>query len=315
MCYTAKVNAKINLCLDVKAKRPDGYHEIDSLFHSIQLSDTLSIKKANKKAIYSKNKQIPLNRNNVVLKAILTLERDVGRELNCTFSLKKNIPVSAGLGGGSANAAGALLLANKLFDLGLTIEELALTAKKVGADVPFMLYGGSCLVRGIGEKVTRSVPAPPWGLLLIKPPFGIRTKVAYELLDNESKALLHFNPLEVEKAIVSRDVDKVKKEIGNTFTEPILKKCPSLRVITDTLGEMGVEQVNLSGSGPTLYALTENCNIIEELEDRLKDKIPKWKWPENHIAGKYNRGSLIVRGKNIKPWIHFTTLSSSGWRL
>ena len=321
MSNSIQVNAKINLCLDVKSKREDGYHEIESLLHSIGVSDTLTIKKADKKTLVSNNRQMPLNEKNLVLKAITKLEEELGTELNCAFNLEKRIPISAGLGGGSADAAGALILANHLFDLRLSLEELAGVAAKVGADVPFMLYGGSCLVSGIGDVIERSTPAPSWGVLLIKPPFGIRTKSAYDLLD-ASEDLLHFDPTKLEQAIERRNYHEAKKNLGNTFTKPIVEQCPSLSIIMETLDELGIGAVSLSGSGPTLFALTEDSGIIEELEAKLEKKIPNWQWTENRLPYRAERRSepgdfrpLVIRGRDTKPWIHFARLTDFSWQI
>lgn len=108
--------------------------------------------------------------------------------------------------------------------------------------------------------------------MLIKPPFGIRTKSAYDLLD-ASEDLLHFDPTKLEQAIERRNYHEAKKNLGNTFTKPIVEQCPSLSIIMETLDELGIGAVSLSGSGPTLFALTEDSGIIEELEAKLEKKI------------------------------------------
>ncbi len=310
MCgiISVRVGAKVNLSLDVKQKRSDGYHGISSIFHSLALSDMLTIKKATKKSLATNNPLVPSDDNNLVLKALRQLELYTDTVLNCAFTLQKEIPLAAGLGGGSADAAGALLLANKLFELNLSPEELRLIALKVGADVPFMLTGGAALVEGIGEKITPLMAAPKWGILLIKPPFGIKTAEAYKLLDRSQ--LEHFDEKDLINALKVKDYRKLGLSLGNSFTLPLIKECPSLNLIISTLKEIGLKQVSLSGSGPTIFALTEDQNTARVLTEKLSKKLPNWYYPENH-----GQSDLILKGKDIKPWLYFTQLSKEGWQL
>lgn len=309
MCgiISLRVGAKINLSLDVRKKRLDGYHEISSIFHSLALSDMLTIKKATKKSLTTNNPLLPSGDNNLVLKALRQLEHYTDTTLNCAFTLRKEIPLAAGLGGGSADAAGALLLANKLFDLNLSLERLKLIALEVGADVPFMLTGGAALVEGVGEKITPLKPAPEWGILLIKPPFGIKTAEAYKLLDRSQ--LEHFDEENIIQALKTKDYHKLGLSLGNSFTLPLIRECPSLNLIITTLKEMGLQRVCLSGSGPTIFALTEDQNTALVLKERLSKKLPNWYYPENH-----GKSDLIIKGQDIKPWLYFTHLSKEGWQ-
>lgn len=309
MCgiISVRVGAKVNLSLDVKEKRTDGYHEISSVFHSLALSDMLTIKKATTKSIVTNNSLLPVDETNLVFKAIKQLELYTNTFLGCAFTLQKEIPLASGLGGGSADAAGALLLANKLFGLNLSLKQLKLIGTKVGADVPFMLTGGAALAEGIGEKITPLLPAPKWGILLIKPPFGIRTAEAYKLLDRSE--IKHFEEREIIQALKTKDFLKLGRSLGNSFTLPLLRECPSLNVIISELNELGIREVSLSGSGPTLFALTEDKDIVNVLTERLVKKLPNWYYPENH-----SQSDLIIRGQDTKPWLYFTHLSKEGWQ-
>lgn len=310
MCdiISIEICAKINLILDVIDKRSDGYHNINSVFHSLMVNDKLTIKKAAKKSISTNDPLLPLDENNLILRAIAELEKEVSKELNCAFVLEKRIPVAAGLGGGSANAAGALILANKLFNLCLTDDDLSLVAAKVGADVPFMLKGGAALVEGIGDKITPIEPAPDWGLLLIKPPFGIKTKEAYQLLDKEQ--IEHFDVNRVVLAMKNQDYKALTNALGNSFAKPIFKRCPSLQMIASELENLGISTFSLTGSGPTIFAFTENNLAGDTLQENLEKRLDNWYWPENH-----GNDPLISKGKDEKPWICITHLSPQGWFL
>ena len=310
MCdiISIEVNAKINLVLDVAARRADGYHQISSVFHSIALLDRLSIRKAPEKSLWSNNPLIPRDDSNLVLKAIKQLELATETKLDCTFTLEKEIPLAAGLGGGSADAAGALILANELFDLKLTQSDLMAIGAKVGADVPFMLIGGAALVEGIGEEITKIVAAPNWGVLLVKPPFGIRTGAAYQLLDTST--IWHPQTLFMIEAIKAKDLKLASLALGNSFQTPIFDTCPSLKVITEELAELGATGIVLSGSGPTIMAITEDNEMGQKLLKKLRDRFKDWYWPENDLDN-----PIIAKGKNIEPWIYQTCLSRQGWQI
>lgn len=193
--------AKINWYLNILDKKSDGYHNIQSVMQTIDLYDTLEINKIDTRdiniIIEGKNKyNISIGENNLITKAAKALGV-YGIEVKLT----KRIPVEAGLGGGSSDAAATISALNDMFELGYKKSELAEKAAKIGADVPFFIYGGACIAEGIGEILTPIEPVKSYDILIEKPEIGLSTKMIYELMDKEKRTdkigfndfISHFN--------------------------------------------------------------------------------------------------------------------------
>src|SRR5690554_833448 len=162
----ALARAKINLSLDILGKRPDGYHEIETVMQSISLSDELVFQPASGLLLESSDSSLPVNETNTVLRAAHLLQKFTKSNHGVKILLKKRIPAGAGLGGGSADAAATLLALNRLWGLNLSGKVLQEQALAVGSDVPFCLTGGTALVQGTGENITRLPCLPPTRILL-----------------------------------------------------------------------------------------------------------------------------------------------------
>jgi 4-diphosphocytidyl-2-C-methyl-D-erythritol kinase len=176
--------AKVNLSLRVLGRRHDGYHELDTLFQAIDLEDTLELREASSSLTLScDDASVPVDESNLVLRAARLLHERHGRpRAGIAFHLRKAIPVEAGLGGGSSDAAGALLLASEHWGLDLDRRSLAGLGRELGADVPFFFTGGTARGRGRGDEITSLSPLEPGPLLLGCPPFGIPTREVYRRL-------------------------------------------------------------------------------------------------------------------------------------
>ncbi len=185
MKLLVKAPAKINLSLDVLHKRPDGYHEVEMIMTTIDLADRieLTLLNQNKIHILSQNRYVPDDSRNLAYQAAQLLKDRFQVEKGVIISIEKTIPVAAGLAGGSSDAAATLRGLNKLWDLGLTIDELAELGSEIGSDVSFCVYGGTALAKGRGEIITR-LPAPPtcW-VILAKPFIGVSTSEVYRRLN------------------------------------------------------------------------------------------------------------------------------------
>ncbi|MDO8663607.1 MAG: 4-(cytidine 5'-diphospho)-2-C-methyl-D-erythritol kinase [Candidatus Wildermuthbacteria bacterium] len=229
-----QANAKINLDLKIVGKKPDGYHLIDGLFQSIDLADFLLFEKSKKNqfsgAIICPDSQ------NIILKAQRILEEKTDKKLPCEIHLQKSIPVSAGLGGGSADAAATLVAFNRLYGLGLPKKELVKIGLKIGADVPFFLYGGTCGVKGIGEKITPLKIKLPKFLLLFRPHKRLETKMMYELYD----------------------------KTGKDFFSLAKGLCPDINKIEEHFAKFKIK-LKLSGSGPTVFGEIDNYELIKKI--------------------------------------------------
>mgnify|MGYP002521638756 CR=1 FL=1 len=253
--------AKINLSLSVIGKRDDGYHEIDTVMQSIDLSDTVYIEKGSD--IVTDCKDIKTD-DNIAAKAARLFCEKTGAD-GCRIKIEKRIPQAAGLGGGSADAAAVLAGLNRLYKTGLCEDELCVLAAKIGADVPFLISGGTARARGIGEKLTALRPLPNCYFILAKAEEKISTAKMFALLDNTDCVKPDID--KTVNAIQSGDLNGVLKNLGNSF-EILWQKSPlkGLLLSTDPIA------CSLSGSGPARFAVYGDLNSAQRAQAALSKR-------------------------------------------
>ncbi|PMP86501.1 MAG: 4-(cytidine 5'-diphospho)-2-C-methyl-D-erythritol kinase [Thermodesulfobium narugense] len=246
--------AKVNLSLDVIGKYPDGYHEIRSVFHSIELFDLLRLELIEeKKLIIDSNIEI---KNNVIHKIwnYVSLNFDIKKGLY--LYLGKSTPLMGGLGGGSSDAAAFLYAINLIFSLGLSREDLVDVSINFGSDIAYFFYGGMCLVDGRGEKVFKLDEYLNEEIILVIPNKGISTSFAYSLFDKSPRASNY-----------TKQFFDAKKEgfikLGNVFEDLVLSSDAELKKIKEILNEE-CEWNLMSGSGSVFYAKTNRTKHIEK---------------------------------------------------
>ena len=262
-------NAKINLGLDIVEKRPDGYHNLETVFYPIPLCDILEITPTTDKdtpdytfkmynAVFDGNDD-----DNLVIKAYKALAADY-KLPKVDISLYKHIPTGAGLGGGSADAAFALKMLNEIAALGLTAEELRAYAARIGADCAFFIDNTPAYATGIGNILT---PTPcsisGYHLVLVKPDVHVSTKDAYALVTPQKPQV----PL---TSIAQRPIDEWKGEMKNDFEKSIFAKYPEMAKIKDNLYSMGAVYASMSGSGSSFFGIFKEKQDI----DRIKELFP-----------------------------------------
>ena len=254
---TLKCPAKLNLNLIILDKRDDGLHNISSIFQLIDLSDVMTIKRSglkSKSIIVNSDKSLN-NENNIVSKVIDSLELHSQKKIFCDIRIKKNIPIGGGMGGGSSNAAAALVGINSLFNLNISINTLRKIGRELGADIPFFLYGYNALAEGIGDKLSFVEPSTK-KYLVISPNICSSTTEMFELLDKHRKA---------------GKQEKIQ-ENQNSFLIPFLDRFKEVNRVYPTLQE--IHPLSLSGTGSTLFYAYDDFLKIEK---SLK-KIPtKWR--------------------------------------
>lgn len=266
-----KSRAKINLSIDVLGKRQDGYHIVEMIMQTIDLYDNLKITQIEEDSIKikSNSQDIPLNQDNIVYKAANILKEKFNIKKGIEISIQKNIPVAAGMAGGSSNAAAVLVGLNRIWDLGLNQLELKDIALQLGADVPFCITGGSALAQGIGEELTDIKGLNEnIHILICKPNIFVSTKEVYQSLDmNEIKKRPDNQKL--IDALQVNDVKYVSENMVNVLEEVTCSKYNEInqieRIIMDNkaLGSM------MSGSGPTVFGLFDN----KEYAIRAKEEL------------------------------------------
>jgi 4-diphosphocytidyl-2-C-methyl-D-erythritol kinase len=265
-----KAPAKINLSLDVLYKRPDGFHEVEMIMTTIDLADRIELSLLNQDKIHilSHNRYVPDDQRNLAYQAAQLLKQRFNVKQGVEITIEKSIPVAAGLAGGSSDAAATLRGLNKLWDLGLTLDELAELGSEIGSDVSFCVYGGTALAKGRGEIITK-LPAPPtcW-VILAKPFIGVSTAEVYRRLD--VNGITHPNTIEMIKAIKDNDYQQVCKNVGNVLEEVTLNLHPEVAQIKEQMRRFGADAVLMSGSGPTVFAIVQHDSRMHRIYNGLR---------------------------------------------
>lgn len=254
--------AKINLSLRVFAKRPDGYHDIESVMQSISLCDYIDLEPIDEGIqLSTNNSQLTTDSKNLAYRAAVEYQKVESRKSKVVSGIKihieKNIPIAAGLAGGSADAAAVLHGLNLLSAVRapLSNSELLALGAKVGSDVPFCLTGGTCLVTGRGEKVTPLEPWPHTTFILVCPQIEVSTPWAYEA----------FDALNV----------KVSQKIKNDLEPVVVERFPLVAEIKEKLLYLGCVEAQMSGSGPSVFGLPSRKESAPELLEKVKEFYPR----------------------------------------
>lgn len=267
-----KAYAKINLSLDVVGKREDGYHLLRMIMQSIDLYDLINIDIKEAGIELSCDKPyVPNDSRNIAYKAAELFLKEFGIESGVRIDIRKNIPVAAGLAGGSTDAAAVLKGLRDLLKPEITDEELMGLGVQIGADVPYCIAGGTALCEGIGERITRLAPFRDKILILVKPPFGVSTKTVYQKLDI-GKIRIHPPTNRLMKAISEQDLEYVSKNMKNVLENVTLNRKHTLRLIKDELIEMGAMGSMMSGSGPSVFGFFEDMLQAQRCYDAMKLK-------------------------------------------
>ncbi|MFI3207775.1 MAG: 4-(cytidine 5'-diphospho)-2-C-methyl-D-erythritol kinase [Eubacteriales bacterium] len=268
-----KALAKINLGLDVLGKRENGYHDVRMVMQTIYLCDDVKLEKRKNGEISIESNLyfLPTNDNNIAYKAAQMLKEEFNIEDGVHITLKKRIPVAAGLAGGSSNAAAVLYGMNRLFNLKLTEEELKERGVKLGADVPYCIMRGTVLAEGIGEELTVLSPMPKCYVLIAKPGISVSTKVVYEKLD-DCDIIDHPNIDGIIEGLESGDLATVTKHMGNVLEQVTISDYPVIENIKNVMKENGAVNAMMSGSGPTVFGIFQKNQDAKKAMSALKRK-------------------------------------------
>lgn len=294
--------AKINWTLDILGVRPDGYHLLDMLLQSVELCDTLWIEKGEGLSLRVENgAEVPAaapasvsavvpvhasaldvtaDEKNLVMKAARALQEATGCREGASIRLVKRIPVGAGMGGGSADAAGALLGLCQLWGLSLPREKLEAIALSLGADVPFMLTGGLARVQGIGEILDFLPAPPPLWLVVTQPCQGLSTKEIFTAFDQTPVDLLPRRFTQAaQEALLCGDLRKLAQSMGNAL-EPVSAAIrPEIAQAVRALEEQGAPRAMMTGSGSAVYGLFEDEKTARQACEALRDR-----WEKSYVT-------------------------------
>lgn len=265
-----KAPAKINLTLDVLRKRSDGYHEVEMIMTTVDLSDRIGLESRadNKIQIISADRYVPDDHRNLAYQAAKLLKDTYSISSGVTILLEKKIPVAAGLAGGSSDAAATLKGLNQLWNLGLSLDELAEHGAKIGSDVSFCIYGGTALATGRGEKI-EELPSPPncW-IILAKPSIGVSTADVYGGLKMDR--VIHPNTREMIRAIKEKDYGLMCSSMGNALESVTLDLYPEVSILKEQMVKFGADAVLMSGSGPTVFGLVQHESRVNRIYNGLR---------------------------------------------
>lgn len=261
---------KINLGLDVLRKRSDGYHDVKMIMQMVSVYDELTFRKIPDKEIriVTNKEELPFNEDNLIYKAAKLMMERLNSEEGISVVLKKNIPIAAGMAGGSTDAAATLLGLNELLEGNIPMEELLSMGVKIGADVPYCILQKTALSEGIGEVLT-PLPAPPaCGLLIGKPDIHVSTKYVYENLQADTLKS-HPDIDGMRKAIEEQDLEGITSRMENVLETVTIQKYPVIGEIKEAMMKAGAINALMSGSGPTVFGVFASRERAEKAKEEL----------------------------------------------
>ncbi len=276
--------AKINLTLDILGKRPDGYHEVRMILQQIGLFDEVTLERTAGGAAELLPEEggtsggaaaLSFGKDNLMVRAAELLRAHTGLTEGVAMRLKKNIPVAAGLAGGSADAAAVLKGMNGLFSLGLSEEELCRIGAGLGADIPFCIRGGTMLCEGFGERLTPVESRVRGALVLAKPQAGISTKDAYAAYDRAEPGSIRRPDNDAAlRALEAGDEEALFAVMANVLEPAGIAAVPEIRDIKDALLAEGARAAMMSGSGPTVFGIFRDRDEAERAAGRIRGAFP-----------------------------------------
>ena len=264
--------AKINLTLDILKLRGDGFHEVEMIMQTIDLADEVELTQIESGIEFSMDaskieggEKIPLDEKNLAYRAVLAMREHCKKDFGVSIHLRKNIPVAAGLGGGSADAAAVIRGMNWLYDLNLKVDELCRIGEKIGSDVPFCI--GTWLAKGRGEILYQLPPFKNYDVILVKPPLEISTAWAYKTFDEmPTDSIKHPPTYKIIELFRIRDFPYVFKFFSNVLEPVAQKNFPELEEYKERLIQAGAKFAMMSGSGPTIFALADSSDVGKIVE-------------------------------------------------
>ena len=277
---TIKARAKINTVLEILHKRADGYHEIRTVMQSLKLCDTINIKKTSicPFLLETNDKNLQVSGQNIIEKTAGYLIETYKIDTGIHIYLDKKIPITAGLGGGSADCAATIIGINKLFGLQLSKQELLHIGRIFGADVPFCLTGGTVYACGAGEKLTELPPHPKAYVLLTGLGGKTSTKEIYNLYDSykegeKNNKQNHTQPM--ISAIKSQDIGDVANSLYNAFLPVMAAINPDVPYVINTMKEMGAMGASMTGAGPSVFGFFNERDKAKRCKKKLASLYPQ----------------------------------------
>ncbi len=267
-----KAAAKINLMLDILKRLDNGYHSLFMIMQSVDLFDTVTVEKnnLNKILIECDKDGVPCNEKNIAYKcAVKFFEYCNIEDVGVTIKIEKNIPMAAGIAGGSADGAAVIYCLNKIYNTNLTQKELCEIGNRVGADIPFSLTGGTAVALGTGNVIAPVKDLPDCLIVLAKPQQDVSTPEAYAQFDALTR-VRHLDRISMIDAVSNGDYEKICSLCGNVFEQAV--EVPKRPHIKGIMRKCGADATCMSGSGPTVFGLFSNENKAKDCYEKLSSK-------------------------------------------
>lgn len=281
-----KALGKINLGLDVLGRRENGYHDVRMVMQTLYLYDNVTLMKTKEPGIELESNLyfLPKDSGNIAWKAANMLIEEFHISGGIKIILNKYIPVAAGMAGGSSNAAAVLYGMNKMYQLGLSQQELMERGVKLGADVPYCLMRGTVLAEGIGEILNPLPPMPKCQILIAKPPVSVSTRAVYEALD--SQEIEHHPDIDgIMEGLKKRDLNKIASSMGNVLEKVTMDMHPEIARLKHCMLENGALGAMMTGSGPTVFGIYRDRIAAQKAYEQIKAQgIAK----QVYVAGVHN---------------------------
>lgn len=290
---TVLAPAKLNLSLDVVGLLPNGYHDLDMVMQTIDLYEHITVSRSEYLDLYLPGSFVPANEKNTAYKAAVAFFQYTGLLAGAKITIRKQVPVRAGMAGGSADAAGVLVGLNELYNAGLSMSELCALGAQIGADVPFALMGGTCRVQGVGDLLKPLPPCPDCRFVVVMPSVGISTPEAFKRYDTMGSPV-HPNCEEQEKAIREENLKAVCAAAGNA-----LEYCSGAvetPAICEKLNACGAVTSLMTGSGAAVFGVFDDAEKAEHAAAVLRES-----YEQVYLAGPTRGGARVVASHGAKP--------------
>ncbi len=284
--------AKINWTLRILGKREDGYHELFTVFQTVSLCDRLMFATADRLQLTSNQPYMPVDRRNLVIKAADALNEHVGGNFGAAIHLRKHIPSPGGLGGGSSNAAVALIGLRRLWNLDVSDEALGKIAADVGSDAAFFLTGGTAIGTGRGEVIDPIDDLNAASMLIVRPKVRVKTRVAFAglnapiLTSQAQERILSVSRMEADQ------LDPLRSELTNDFERSVFARFPEIERVKKTLIDLGAVNAVLSGSGASVFAVFDKQETRQAAQKALDDESTWRKFAVSTISRAEYREAL-----------------------
>ena len=288
---TVLAPAKLNLALDVVGLLPNGYHNLDMTMQAISLYERVILRRSSGLSLSLPGSPVAANDSNTAIKAAVAFFRYTGLLAGVEITIEKNVPVRAGMAGGSADAAAVLVGLNVLYGAKLSMSELCALGAKIGADVPFALMGGTCRVQGVGDVIKALPPVPDCWFTVVMPDYGVSTPEAFAAYDRIGSST-HPDCEAQEAAIRAEDLAGVCAAAGNA-----LEECSGARdneAIKTALQEQGAITALMTGSGAAVFGI-----FADEASARAAAAAVQTRWPQVYVAQPDRGGARVIAPRSF----------------